>query len=67
MNKFNQRVSVLAVAATFTIFGLPAVAQQYEAAGILKRAANNLGASDLNTLVYSAAGNAWGAGQPLGR
>ncbi len=64
MNKFNQRVSVLAVAATFTIFGLPAVAQQYEAAGILKRAANNLGASDLNTLVYSAAGNAWGAGQP---
>ncbi|MSQ51440.1 MAG: MBL fold metallo-hydrolase [Betaproteobacteria bacterium] len=64
MNKLNRRVGVLAVAATFTIFGLPALAQQYEAAGILKRAANNLGANDLNTLIYSAAGNAWAAGQP---
>ncbi|MFM9969272.1 MAG: MBL fold metallo-hydrolase [Burkholderiales bacterium] len=64
MKNLNLRVGVLAVSASFTIFGLPAMAQQYEAAGILKRAANNLGAGDLNTLVYSAAGNAWGAGQP---
>lgn len=64
MKKSNQRVCVLAVAATFTLFGLPAIAQQYEAAGILKRAANNLGTNDINTLRYSAAGNAWGFGQP---
>lgn len=64
MNKFSQRVSVLAVAATFTMLAMPAVAQQYEAAGILKRAANNLGAGTLNTITYSAAGNGWGFGQP---
>ena len=64
MKTLTSSVSVLVVAATFTIFGLPAAAQQYEAAGILKRAANNLGTNDINTLRYSAAGNAWGFGQP---
>jgi glyoxylase-like metal-dependent hydrolase (beta-lactamase superfamily II) len=63
MKKFNQRACAVAVAATFTLFGLPAVAQQYEAAGILKRAANNLGVAETNTLRYSAAGNTWFLGQ----
>jgi glyoxylase-like metal-dependent hydrolase (beta-lactamase superfamily II) len=64
MNKFNQHVGVVAVAAALTFLCLPAAAQQLEAAGILKRAANNLGTNNINTLTYSAAGNAWGFGQP---
>lgn len=64
MKKLNQRAGVAAIAAAFTLFALPAMAQQLEAAGILKRAANNLGANSLNTITYSAAGNGWGPGQP---
>ena len=64
MTRFGSGGRALLVAATFTLFGLPAAAQQFEAAGILKRAAANLGANDLNTLTYSAAGNGWGLGQP---
>jgi len=63
MTRITYGAAVL-VGATFTMFGLPAAAQQLEAAGILKRTANNLGAGNINTLRYSAAGNAWGPGQP---
>ena len=64
MNSFKTRACTALVGATFTIFALPAMAQTYEAAGILKRTAANIGANEVNTLIYSAAGNAWGFGQP---
>ncbi len=63
MSNLKNGVRVL-VAATFTAFVLPAMAQQYEAAGILKRTATHIGANEVNTLIYSAAGNAWAFGQP---
>jgi glyoxylase-like metal-dependent hydrolase (beta-lactamase superfamily II) len=63
MRSSNVRVGVLA-AAVMAAFAAPAQAQQFEAAGILKKAAATVGANDMNTLIYSAAGNAWGPGQP---
>ena len=64
MNKLKSGVCALLVTTSFTLFALPASAQTYEAAGILKRTAANIGAGEMNTLIYSAAGNGWGFGQP---
>ncbi|OGT81187.1 MAG: hypothetical protein A3H91_14430 [Gammaproteobacteria bacterium RIFCSPLOWO2_02_FULL_61_13] len=63
MKKFSLGAGMLVVAGTFTMFGLPAVAQQYEAAGVLRAAAIKLGSNEINTLRYSAAGNTWFLGQ----
>lgn len=64
MKAIGYCVGVLAMAGALTIWGAPVLAQQYEAAGILKRTAGNLGTHEMNTLSYSAAGNAWSFGQP---